>query len=306
MQNYFAIQHRRLRRWLTDLGINPYVGYVLAFLAFFLSSKLLFFKTTYASWIYLFVATSAIYNIGNRKRNNRLKSIFSSKDYPLIRISENCLAILPFWVYLLYELQFLQALIVLILAVLLAFVTSPKIWHKVIPTPFRRYPFEFIVGFRKTFWMVAIAHFLVFKAIQVDNYNLGLFALVLIFFIAMFYYHKPEPGYFVWMHTNNTDGFLKEKFLSSVVCMSILSVLAFLVMLIAFSVMWLTTCLVYLAAFVLPGSMLVAKYSSYPHENNIPQAILYAISFMFPPMLLFTIWIFYKQSKRRLDPILEC
>lgn len=306
MQYYFAIQHKRLQRWLTDLGMNPYVGYITGFLVFVLLSTFLFYKTVHASWIYVLIAVFTIFNLNESARNMWLKSIFSSHDYPLIRIIENCLTALPFCVYLLCHLKILQATITFLLAVVITFIPSYKFWHKIMSTPFRRLPFEFIIGFRKSFWLIAIVYFLVFKAIQVDNYNLGLVGMVLIFFIAMFYYQKPEPEYFVWIFTVGTNKFLKSKLLTCIVCLSILSFGAVIALLIAFSEYWLSTTVVYLAAYILPSSMIVAKYATYPYEMNIPQGILYAISLMFPPLLLFTLWIFYKQSRRRLDPILEC
>jgi len=151
---------------------------------------------------------------------------------------------------------------------------------------------------------VIIAYFLIIKSIQIGNYNLGVFGVALIFFISMFYYQKPEAEYFVWLHCYRTKEFLGKKFLTSVICISILSLLALAGLILGFPSNWLTTILVYLGGYIVLGSMIVAKYSSFPNEMNIPQGILFALSLMFPPMLVITIWIFYSRSKKRLEPIL--
>lgn len=87
-------------------------------------------------------------------------------------------------------------------------------------------------------------------------------------------------------------------------CVTILSFLALTAILIAFPSAWLTTLLVYMGGNVILSSMIVAKYSAFPHEMSIPQGIFYGLSLLFPPMLLITIWVFYSQSKKRLEPLL--
>ena len=305
MRYYFKLQYKRLERWLKEMGINPTIGLLLLLLLFILSSKFLFYKTEYANWIYLIVTASLIFKLSDRNRNDNLESIFPSQDYFVLRLIENGLFALPFISCLLFEKEYLTILILITITGLMAFVRTNQYFNKTLPTPFKKFPFEFIVGFRKTFWIVIIAYFLIVKSIQVGNYNLGIFGLALIFIISMFYYHKPESEYFVWIHNYRTVDFIKKKILTSFVCISILSFLGLLGMMVGFLSNWTTTILVYFVGYVILGSMIVAKYSAYPHEMNIPQGILYALSLMFPPMLAVAIWIFYSQSKKKLEPILE-
>lgn len=304
MNYYFNLQSTRLQRWLKENGVNPYLGLIIGAILFCILSKFLFDKTEYAKWIYLLVAISVMLKCSEQRRNNTLRCIFKYKDYVLIRIVENCIVFLPFIAYLLYEKELSIALILLPIIPIMAFLRIRQYINKTIPTPFRRYPFEFIVGFRKTFLFVLLAYFIVFKGIQVENYNLGLFGLVLNFIISMFYFQKPEPEYFVWIHSYKTKDFIRLKIVNSMRCVTILSFLALTAILIAFPSAWLTTLLVYMGGNVILSSMIVAKYSAFPHEMSIPQGIFYGLSLLFPPMLLITIWVFYSQSKKRLEPLL--
>jgi len=306
MKYYFKLQYTRLIRWFLTIGIHPFIGVAFVLILFIALSKLLFYKTEYANWIYLGIAISLIFNLSGVQRNKELSIIFRKKNYLLLRIIENSLVIAPFQIYLLFEKEFLITLLLVPLLVIFAFIKTNQYWIKTIPTPFKKLPFEFIIGFRKTFWLIGIVYFLIFKAIQVDNYNLGLFGLGILFFISMSYYQKPEPKYYVWVYSYHAKHFLIRKLVTSIICVSILSILAFISILIGFSHNWLTTVLVYLVGCIFLGSMIVAKYSAYPYEMNIPQGIFYALSLPFPPMLLIAIWLFYSQSKKRLEPILEC
>jgi len=288
------------------MGIKSGLLLILLLLIFILLSEFIFYKTEYAKWIYAIFLISLTLKLCETKRNDILISTFSSKDYVSIRIIENNALAIPFIIYLFINAEILIAAILLPMAVLLAFYRNKNLISKTIFTPFKRYPFEFIVGFRKTFWVFGLAYFLIYKAIVVDNYNLGLFGLLLIFLTCMYYYQKVEHEYFVWIFSSGTKEFLWGKLVASIICVTILSILALIGMLICFSQNWLITIMVYLVGYVFLGSMILAKYSAYPYEMNLPQGIFYAFSLFLPPLLIISILIFYAQSKRKLDPILEC
>ena len=306
MHYYFKLHFSRLQRWLRNAGTNPSIALVVGVIVFVLVSKFLYMKTEYASWIYLTIATTALFRLSDRKRNERLKSIFPAKDYIILRIVENCLLALPFQAYFIYETAFIFAGLLIPIAILLAMLQTKQYLNSTIPTPFKKFPFEFTSGFRKSFWIVGVAYFIMFKAIQVNNYNLGLFGLLLPFLISMSYYQKPEPEYYVWIYTCRPFQFLKTKFATSVLCISILSFLGLLGIAFGFPDQLTTTLVVYLCGYVLLGSMVLAKYSSYPYQMNVPQGLLYALSILFPPLLVVTLWIFYAKSKKTLNMILEC
>jgi len=268
MKYYFTLQYRRTIRLLKELGIHPILAGFLCVIAFIGGSKFLFYKTETANWIYCFLTLGTLLNLGNKERNDRLKPIFSKKDYRLVRILENGLFIIPFIINLCYEKAFLFALGLIPVSIGLALFTNlPKI-QRTIPTPFRKFPFEFIVGFRKTAFFIFLVYLLAIKAIQVDNYNLGIFSLAVLFCISIL----TLPLFIGLL------GFYPDK-------------------------IWITIA-IQLLGYIYLSSMILAKYSSFPVGMNIVHGIFYGISIIFPPLLLVIIPIFYIQAKRRLTTIL--
>ncbi len=301
---YFKLQQRRLARTLSEIGINPILGYVLAALAFISFSVYLFYKTAWAEYIYAVVALSFVLKFSAAERNDFLKLSFSRKHYYQLRLVENSLVALPFCGYLLYEEHYLIALILWIILASMVKIDFKNKLNITIPTPFYKYPFEFIVGFRKSLLFILLAYFLAFKAWEADNFNLGVFSLGLLFLIGMSFYTKPENEYFVWMYAKNTTGFLIGKITTALICASFLTVPILLALAI-----WKTDQIGILISiqslgYIFLAATILAKYSAYPLEMNLPQAIFLALSLSFPPMLLVVLPLFYIQSKKRLNSIL--
>jgi hypothetical protein len=197
------------------------------------------------------------------------------------------------------------ALGLLVLSTILAIINFDKNLSRVLPTPFKRLPFEFIIGFRKSILFIILIYFVIFKAVQVDNYNLGIVSLGFLYLIFMSFYLKPEPSSFVWIFSNNVISFLKRKIIFALSCATLLSAPGLIAISIFFPHRFIISLAVCLVGMIFLISMILAKYSAFPKEMNLAQGILYGLSLWFPPMLLIVIPIFYKQSKRNLKPILE-
>ena len=280
-------------------------GLICAGIVFIFLSKFLFLKTAYAPIIYLLFGLGFCINLGQKEYDVLLRQIFSKEEHLRIRLIENTIGLLPFLIYLLFEAQFLAAAALFPIGVITSYWKPRPTPTFVMPTPFKKYPFEFIVGFRKSFWFFLIILFLMIQAIRVDNYNLAIFSFGLLFFMSMSYYIKPEKTYFVWIHNRKTKAFLFEKFKVAFICMAILSILPYLLLIYIYPDKVLITTMVLGLGFTFLASVILAKYSAFPFEMNIPQALLYGISLWFPPILLIVMFLFYRQSKRNLDRILE-
>jgi len=304
MNFYFTLQYRRTIRSLKELELHPFIALIFAVLAFIGLSKFLFYKTDMASWVYCFLTVSALLNMGTKKRNDQLKTIFKKKDYLSIRILENGLLLLPFVLYLCYEQAFLLALVLIPIAVGLAVLTNFPQIQKTIPTPFKKFPFEFIIGFRKTVWFIFLIYLIAGKALQVGNYNLGIFSLAVLFFTSMSFYSKPEEEYYCWIFSIGPVAFLLRKIRDGIISISILT---FPILIAAFVFfpenLWITIA-VQLLGYIYLVSMILAKYSAFPGVLNLAHGIFYGISILFPPLLIIIIPIFYIQAKRRLTTIL--
>jgi len=305
MKEYFRLQQKLLNRKMIQFGISPYIGYSLIPIAFILVSTYLFSKTEYACYLISVLAISIVSKLSDSRRNDFLKTIFNRDNYFKIRILENLICILPFLLILAYKGYFLLVVATTILSIVMAsFNFNTKI-DITIPTPFGKKPFEFLVGFRKTFYIFPIAYFLTYQSISAENFNLGIFSMLLICFTCMSYYSKPENEYFVWNYSLTPKAFIFEKAKIALLNFTLLSlpILLFLgyhfidqplQLIVAYLV-----CLAYLLAFIL------AKYSAFPNEMDVSVGLLIGISVLFPPLLLFIIPAFYSQSIKKLKPILE-
>lgn len=304
MKFYFILQYRRTIRLLDELGIHPFIASTLVVIAFVGLSKFLFIKTAMAGWIYLLVTISVLLNLGKKERNDQLKAIFNKTDYLLIRGLENGLLVLPFLLYLCYEGTYLLALALFPISVGLATSINLPRMQTTIPTPFKKFPFEFIVGFRKLAWFIFLIYLLAGKAVQVGNYNLGIFSLVVLFFLCMNFYAKPEDEYYCWIFSMRPKEFLFKKMITGLVCATALTLPILLAIMVFFpSNLWIIIA-AQLLGYTYLISMILAKYSAFPGMLNIAHGIFYGISILFPPLLVIIIPIFYIQAKRRLTTIL--
>ena len=305
MNYYFKLQFLRLQRTLSALGINVYLGILLSLVIFIAFSKYLFLKLAFQEYIYCLIALITIFSLSEKTRNEKIKLIFSKKHYHQIRLIENFFLSLPFAIYLVYEGKYLISLMLLAIGVMLCLVQANWLRTIKVPTPFRRWPFEFVRGFRTAFPLLLFLYAICIIACNVNNFNLGLFCFGATFLVAMSFNLKPEKIYFVWIYKMNAKEFLLHKLWNAFICMTILSLPFLITLLICFSDHLLPIALLQLVGLVFLASAIFAKYAAYPNEINVAQGFLYALSLWFPPMLLIVIPIFYLKSRKQLKLILE-
>ncbi len=305
MRYYFRLQFKLLNRHLNDFGIQPLLGYFLLIILFTGLSVLLFLKTELAEYIYAAVAVGFIFRLSETGRNRFLKTCFNAYDYYQIRILENLIVVLPFAIFLAYESSFLTSILLIPVAIMLVFFNFSQALNITIPTPFSKRPFEFTAGFRNTFYMILFAYFLAIMAVTSGNFNLGIFALILVFILCISYYQNPENEYFVWIFSRSPQGFLTHKIrvallFSSLLCLPVAAILS----------VFFSENIVAIAGFLFLGylyliAVILAKYSIFPDKINLPQILVIAFSVSFPPLLLGLIPFFYIKSVNRLKEILE-
>ena len=129
--------------------------------------------------------------------------------------------------------------------------------------------------------------------------------MLLIGITCFSYYSKTENDYFVWNYNLSSKEFLLEKTKTCLINFSLLSLPITLTLCIVFFnqidilIVFILLCYAYLT------TMIFAKYSSFPNQMNMSQGILIGFSFMFPPILLIFIPLFYSQSIKKLNIILN-
>lgn len=305
MKAYFELQYKMANRKFKATGIEPLFAYIILTIGFVTLSVFLFYKTAFAVYIYLLSAVVLISNLSETRRTEFLKLCFGNNKLKGIRIIENLAAAMPFLIFLACKQLLLPALLLILLTILLALVNFGTTLNFVIPTPFYKKPFEFTVGFRNSFYLVAAAYALTIVSIAVNNFNLGIFAMLLVFAISLTYYTKPENEYYVWSYSLSAKKFLLEK-IKTATLFSALLIIPIAVMLgIFFPKNTDILLLFYFAGWAFLVYMIVSKYATYPAELNITQAILLVLCIGFPPLLIFMIPYFFRRSENRLTSLLQ-
>lgn len=305
MPYYFSLQYRMLNRYLQDVGLPPVIGYLLALAVFTGLSVYLFLKTGLAVYLYSFIALGLVLQLSDTRRNDFLKTCFDGWNYRLIRFSENALLALPFALFLTIQGAWVAALVVLPAAMALSLFHFEQAFQFTLPTPFYKRPFEFLVGFRQTFLLLILIAVLLGIAVWVGNFNLGIFALALIFLVSLSYCGNPESMFYVWVHALGARAFLQRKILTGFWHVTILSLPFALVLGAFFPGNWYIILLVQGLGYLYLALIILGKYATYPQPIGIPQGILIGLGMWFPPLLLGILPFFYQQSVRRLIDVLE-
>ena len=304
-QQYIDLQLTMFKRQLFEFGLNPILGFIIILTGFYGFSIYLFIKTEYANYIYILIALSAISQYSEINRNDFLKFIYPKKNYYQIRILENLITVVPFVIFLCYKIEFISALLLIVVSFIFSFLNTNKKITSTIPTPFYRKPFEFIVGFRKSFIGFLFAYFLNAMSLAYQNFNLGIFSLVLIFILCSSFYVEPESEFYVWVHKLKVNGFLFDKIITAITFSTIVSIPITIPLLFFFQTNIKAVFGFHILGYCYLLTVILAKYSSYPKKINLSQGALLALCITMPALLLAVIPFFYIQSKNRLKGILE-
>ncbi len=294
-----------INRRFKDTGFEPLLAYIILTLGFIGLSVYLFYKTEFAEYIYSLCALTIIGKLSESRRTEFLELCFGGRKVKKIRIIENLILTSPFLIFLTYKQLFVSTLILLILTTMLAIVNFRTTFNFTIPTPFSKKPFEFTTGFRNTFYLILAAYALTFTAVSVDNFNLGVFAMLLVFVITLSYYTKPENEYYVWIYNLNAKMFLIKKIKTALLFSSSLAFPIALIIAIYFHQNIGILLLFFLVGWAFLVCMIVSKYAAYPYELNIPQSVLFAFCIWFPPLLTVLIPYLFLKSENRLSRLLK-
>lgn len=293
-----------LDRHLRERKFHPIVAAIGGPILFIALSNYLFEEVSYAEYIYGVVALTVIMRLNEVKRNDFLQSCFSKTQYRQLRLVENEILSLPFVVYLIYQDYYILSVALVVLTGLLALTTFGIKGNFTIPTPFYKKPFEFAVGFRKTFWVLPLSYFILYLAVDAKNLNLGIFAQIVVFLVALSYYSKPEDKFYVWIFSTTPKGFLLDKMKTAIGYSTVMSAPITIVLCIAF---WNDIDLVLEfmgVGYIFLITIIVAKYSSYPQEINVAQGVLLALCIGFPPLFLAIVPYWYVQSIKKIKKVL--
>jgi hypothetical protein len=179
-----------------------------------------------------------------------------------------------------------------------------KTTNFVIPTPFSKKPFEFSVGFRRSYPMLFILYLLTIISIKVNNPNLAIGSVLGIMAIICSYYSKPENDFFVWIYNCSPRTFLIKKLKSGIQNTILLTSPQILLSGFYFSDSLNQIALFYCIGLIAISILILMKYAAFPNEIGIPQAIFLAIGCHLPPLLFLLFPYFYHQALKSLKKYL--
>ncbi len=305
MKFYFSLLFKRLNRQLKDLGIEPLIASIIFPCLFYWVSLSFFDKFIYANYLYSFITILIVFVISFPEHDDFIKQQFSPNTYRSIKIINHLLLVLPFVCFLLFKLCYFEVLIVVVLTVLLSYVKKPNKINFVIPTPFYRWPYEFTVGFRKTYLVFLFSYGISILSIYVDNFNLGVFAILSIFFLCSFYYSKLEPQFYIWVHAESPQGFLKNKIRIAGTYSFFLS-LPILVILFIFYADQIHIAFIFeLLGFLYMVMYIIMKYAFNSSGVSMLQGVIGVLCLLFPPALLLIIPYYYSRAINNLNKLLK-
>lgn len=304
IRHYLQLQLRILHRQMRAFGLAPGYAYPLAAILFVVFSYLLFAKSEYAPYLYAGIGLLALSPLAGKERNIFLRICFRKKEYSRLRSMENMLVSSPFVLYLIIEGAYLPAAILLGLSAAFALLTIPTAFTRVLPTPFGRQPFEFPIGFRRYFGAFLVLYFVAMMGLRVANFPLLTFTLGSTFALCSSFYNWVEPKYFVWLYHFREKDFLSSKLRTAVRYSSLLALPILVASLIFFPNKWWVSFLVTLWSLSFLCAVILAKYSVYPKQVSLPEALWLIAGLLFPPILIWLLVYFYRKATNNLKPLM--
>ncbi|HRI00268.1 MAG TPA: hypothetical protein PK006_04375 [Saprospiraceae bacterium] len=305
-QEYFKLQYKRIYRSLRDWGFSPLLSLFLIPIIGILFVFYIQYKTEYPGPVLIVLGTVLINGVNQKQKLDFLRNSLGDKLLGKIRLIEGLLIVIPLGlICLLWLKDGISAMILLCIGVLQSLVRVdffPKISF---PSLYALWPFEFTVGFRKTWFILLFGLSLVFIAHQSENVNLVFLSILLGSICFISFYAEPEHEYYVWIFNTTINRFLLIKIWTAFVCSSLYYLVILGLSFLCFNKIEFPVLILIAFSYLILFEMILSKYANFPHPISIPDSILLIISIIVPPFVIFTIPFFYKKSVRHLKSWLQ-
>lgn len=303
MWYYFQLQGKRISRTFSEAGMPVFLGIPLLFLLFLGGSHYLFLKLEVARFVYTGIGLYLVGGLHSNTHRRFLRSIFPDNNHYKIRMVENLLVGLPFSLYLGFAGYPIWGAGLAVSVLLFVFIPALPSTGKVLPTPFKKVPFENIRGFRMQIGLIVLAYFVCIQGMRVDNFNLSIAMPGFIFLLVMGFYYYQEKPYFVWIYHYQPGQFLQHKIKNACLAAFALNMPLILALLIVWPGQYGIILGMQIVGFMYLAGFVVARYAAFPKEMGVPQGLLFALSVTFPPMLPVVVYIFYKKARKQLKAL---
>lgn len=234
--------------------------------------------------------------LSSRERNDFLAITFHRATYRKIRLIENGIIGLPFVLLLVSQGDWALALVQGALSGAMSFLRMNSSPTYTIPTPFGAYPFEAAIGFRRFWWLIGAAVFLLVMGIRAENMELSIFSYGSLMFLFLMFYQEAEPSFYVWIHANTPRQFLVNKLAIAVGYQFLLGT-PFLIAIAHFfpAVGWALLLVPVISALNLALIMFM-KYSNFPYPLDLVKSLALMAGLILWPLLLFFLPYYYQQA----------
>ncbi|PVH25450.1 hypothetical protein [Sphingobacterium corticibacter] len=296
MNFYCRLQFRSLKRSLEEAGLHIAAACVLLVLGYaglFYAAKQ---SPTVASLILLFVQYSLVQHLNDQDRRDFLKQLFPSRSFTRLLLYENTLVTLPLALVAVYSSAWLAVLGLIILPVVYYHLATWHISTASMPTPFSRKPFEFIILFRRWWFVFVILHMLLGIALYVGNENLAFILLFVQIILSLQAYDVVEDELLVWNYSLSPQAFLQHKVTRGILHCLLLSAPMLFALLIAYPENVLIIALIVIVGLLLLLLSILMKYSSYPRRPGLMEILLTISAVVTMILIPYLYYYFYKKS----------
>jgi len=299
LTHYLILQFKLLNRNFRDFGLHPLLAYMLIFGAIAGLGALGFQRQPeYAPYITIGLCALLQMRLSQKQRSDFLNIVYGDKTKRLIRIIENLIISTPFVVLLLFENQYIAAMMLPVVSAIMALIDFNS-RSFVMPTPFSKHPYEFVVGFRKTFLFIILVYGLTVISVCVNNLNLGLCSVFALGVVCAMYYSKVENEYYVWIFAESPNKYLTHKILTAIKNTFLMTLPMIALLTAFFPENWWIVLLVTAIGMIIVITFLLAAYSAYPGEIGLMELFFIGLTLV-PPFVLVVIPYFYVRSLNRL------
>jgi len=262
---------------------------------------LVYARTDYAGYGVLATGGWALSLLSSRERNDFLAITFHQPVYRKIRLIENGIIALPFILLLVLKGDWALALVQCLLGGAMSFLRLNASPAYTMPTPFGAYPFEAAIGFRRFWWLIAGAIFLLMMGVRADNMELAIFSYGGLMVVYLMFYQDPEPSFYVWVYADGPRKFLKRKLMIALSYQFLIGLPFLLTIYYYFPEAGWTLLIGPIIAGLNLVLTILMKYSNFPHRLNITHSFALLAGLALWPLLLFLLPYYY----RRALPVME-
>ncbi|VTR44677.1 hypothetical protein [Sphingobacterium thalpophilum] len=292
VSNYLKLQYRLLSRHIKDTGLPVVAAFLLLLALGYAVYHALAQYPIFGCYAIVLGNFQMLFLLTEKNRNDFLKNTFRKVDFHKIRLWENSLLILPSLIILLLHDQWWYVCLIAILSIVFAFL-SFRTFGRSIPTPFTKQPFEFIIGFRRSYLLLLVLYVLASIGFYVANPNLVLFCVACIALTCICYYQLPEPIFYLWNDHHTAKGFLMRKLGRGVLHCLILTIPLLLIFVLFFPADWFNAGIVLAGILLLLPFAITLKYVAFPREINFPEVFVLILCFSFYPLILALLPFYY-------------